>query len=97
MLICNPIQGKRILFRFKIMARICQITGKRAMVGNNVSHANNKTKRRFEINLMEKKFYLPSEDAWVFLKVSAHGLRIIDKIGIEEAVARARKQGLINY
>jgi large subunit ribosomal protein L28 len=97
LLICNPIQGKRILFRFKIMARICQITGKRAMVGNNVSHANNKTKRRFEINLMEKKFYLPSEDTWVFLKVSAHGLRIIDKIGIEEAVARARKQGLINY
>ncbi|MCT6869827.1 50S ribosomal protein L28 [Apibacter sp.] len=79
------------------MARICQITGKRAMVGNNVSHANNKTKRRFEINLMEKKFYLPSEDTWIFLKVSAHGLRIIDKIGIEEAVARARKQGLINY
>ncbi|TWP24221.1 50S ribosomal protein L28 [Apibacter muscae] len=77
------------------MARICQITGKRAMVGNNVSHANNKTKRRFEINLMEKKFYIPSEDAWVILKVSAHGLRIIDKIGIEEAVARARKEGLI--
>ena len=67
------------------------------MVGNNVSDANNKTKRRFEINLMEKKFYLPSEDTWIFLKVSAHGLRIIDKIGIEEAVARARKQGLINY
>ena len=79
------------------MARICQITGKRAMVGNNVSHANNKTKRRFEINLMEKKFYLPSEDTWIFLKVSAHGLRIIDKIGIEEAVAIALKQGLINY
>lgn len=79
------------------MARVCQITGKRAMVGNNVSHANNKTKRRFEINLIEKKFYLPSEDMWIFLKVSAHGLRIIDKIGIEEAISRARKQGLINF
>ncbi|MDR3271975.1 MAG: 50S ribosomal protein L28 [Flavobacteriaceae bacterium] len=77
------------------MARICQITGKRAMVGNHVSHANNKTKRRFEINLLEKKFYLPSEDAWIFLKISAHGLRIINKLGIEEAVAKARKQGFI--
>lgn len=65
------------------------------MVGNYVSHANNKTKRRFEINLKEKKFYLPSEDAWIFLKVSAHGLRIINKLGIEEAVANARKQGFI--
>ena len=56
------------------MSRICQITGKRAMVGNNVSHANNKTKRRFEINLLEKKFYLPEQEKSVTLKVSAHGL-----------------------
>lgn len=77
------------------MSRICQITGKRAMVGNNVSHANNKTKRRFEINLLEKKFYLPEQDENVTLKVSAHGLRIINKIGIEEAVVRARRNGFI--
>jgi len=77
------------------MSRICQITGKRAMVGNHVSHANNKTKRRFEINLLEKKFYLPQEDRYVRLKVSAHGLRIINKLGIEEAIARAVRNGFV--
>lgn len=79
----------------KDMSRICQITGKRAMVGNNVSHANNKTKRRFEINLMEKKFFIPEQEQFVTLKVSAHGLRIINKIGIEEAIARGKRNGLI--
>ncbi|QOR74691.1 50S ribosomal protein L28 [Cruoricaptor ignavus] len=77
------------------MSRICQITGKRAMVGHNVSHANNKTKRRFEINLLEKKFYLPETDENITLKVSAHGLRVINKIGIEEAVERGRRNGYI--
>lgn len=77
------------------MSRICQITGKRAMVGNNVSHANNKTKRRFEINLLEKKFYLPEQEKSVVLRVSAHGLRVINKIGIEEAVERGKRNGFI--
>lgn len=77
------------------MSRICQITGKRAMVGNHVSHANNKTKRRFEINLLEKKFYLPETEESVTLKVSAHGLRVINKIGIEEALERAKRNGYI--
>jgi len=77
------------------MSRICQITGKRAMVGNNVSHANNKTKRRFEINLLEKKFYLPESEKSVTLKVTAHGLRIINRIGIEEAIERATRNGYI--
>ncbi len=77
------------------MSRICQITGKRAMVGNNVSHANNRTKRRFEINLLEKKFYLPETDENITLKVSAHGLRVINKVGIEEAVIRAKRNGYI--
>ncbi|EKB58152.1 50S ribosomal protein L28 [Bergeyella zoohelcum] len=77
------------------MSRICQITGKRAMVGNHVSHANNKTKRRFEINLLEKKFYLPETEESVTLKVSAHGLRVINKIGIEEAIERAKRNGFI--
>lgn len=77
------------------MSKICQITGKRAMVGNSVSHANNKTKRRFHINLQEKKFYLPEEDTHITLKVSAHGLRIINKVGIEEALTRAIRNGYI--
>lgn len=77
------------------MSRICQITGKRAMVGNHVSHANNKTKRRFEINLLEKKFYLPETDENITLKVSAHGLRVINKVGIEEAVERGIRSGFI--
>lgn len=65
------------------------------MVGNNVSHANNKTKRRFEINLLEKKFYLPETEENITLKVSAHGLRVINKVGIEEAVERGRRNGFI--
>lgn len=77
------------------MSRVCQITGKKAQVGNNVSHANNKTKRRFNINLLKKRFYVPSEDKWVTLKVSANGLKTINKIGIEAALERARKEGLI--
>ncbi|MBW8359920.1 MAG: 50S ribosomal protein L28 [Weeksellaceae bacterium] len=77
------------------MSRICQITGKRAMVGNNVSHANNKTKRRFEINLLEKKFYIPETEESITLKVSAHGLRVINKVGIEEAVQRGKRNGFI--
>ena len=77
------------------MSRICQITGKRAMVGNNVSHANNRTKRRFEINLLEKKFYLPEQEKSVTLKVSAHGLRIINRIGIDEAILRGIRSGFI--
>ncbi len=77
------------------MSRICQITGKRAMVGNHVSHANNKTKRRFEINLLEKKFYLSEQDRYITLRVSAHGLRVINKIGIEEALERAVRNGFI--
>lgn len=77
------------------MSRICQITGKRAMVGNNVSHANNKTKRRFEINLLEKTFYLPEQEKSVKLRISAHGLRVINKIGIEEAIVRATRSGFI--
>ena len=77
------------------MSRICHITGKRSMLWNNVSHANNKTNRRFEINLLEKKFYLPEQEKSVTLKVTAHGLRIINRIGIEEAIVRATRNGFI--
>ena len=65
------------------MSKICQISGKRAMFGNNVSKAINKTKRRFEVNLISKKFFLPSQNKWINLKVSARTLKTINKNGIE--------------
>jgi len=64
------------------MSRICELTGKRAMFGNNVSHALNRTKRRFNVNLIKKRFYIPEEDKWVTLKVSTAALKTINKIGI---------------
>ncbi|MEM9416963.1 MAG: 50S ribosomal protein L28 [Bacteroidota bacterium] len=77
------------------MAKICEITGKRTRVGNNVSHANNKTKRRFYPNLQMKKFYLPEEDMWVTLKVSTAALRTINKKGISTVLKEAKKQGTL--
>ena len=77
------------------MSNICQITGKRRLVGNNVSHANNKTKRTFEVNLFKKRFFMPETGEWITLRVSAHGLKTINKLGVDEAVKRARKEGLI--
>ena len=68
------------------MSRMCQVTGKRPMVGNNVSHANNKTKRRFNPNLQEHRFWLESEKRYVKLRVSTKGMRIIDKHGIEKVL-----------
>jgi len=76
------------------MSRVCQITGKKVIVGNNVSHSNRKTKRKFLPNLFKKKFYIASEDKWITLRVSANGLRTIDKNGIEVALADAKKLGL---
>ncbi len=78
------------------MAKICQITGKKAMVGNNVSHSHRKTKRRFSPNLFTKKFYLTEEDRWVTLTVSAHGLRTINKKGLAVAIKDAKTKGFIN-
>lgn len=78
------------------MARMCEITGKTMMIGHNVSHSNIKTKRRFNVNLQTKKFYIPEEDEWVILKVSAAGLRTIDKKGIYAAVKEAREKGYLN-
>ena len=75
------------------MANVCEITGKRPVVGNNVSHANNKTKRRFYPNLQVKRFYIPEEDKWVTLKVSAAGIRNINKKGITACLKEAREQG----
>ena len=78
------------------MSRICQVTGKKMMVGNNVSHSNVKTKRRFYPNLFTKKFYLPEEDRWVTLKVSAAGIRTINKNGLNNVLKKAKAQGSIN-
>ena len=77
------------------MARVCQVTGKKPMVGNNVSHANNKTKRKFYPNLQKKRFYIPEEDRWVTMKVSAKAIRTINKKGITAVLKKARKQGNI--
>ena len=77
------------------MSRVCQITGKRARVGNNVSHANNKTKRRFYPNLQKKRFYIPEEDKWVTLKVSTSAIRTINKNGITAVLKKARANGNI--
>ncbi len=75
------------------MANICQITGKKAMTGNNVSHAMNKTKRKFKPNLQVKKFYIPEEDKWITLKISASGIRHINKLGITDAIKKAKEKG----
>lgn len=77
------------------MARVCQVTGKKPMVGNNVSHANNKTKRRFLPNLQSRRFWLESENRWVRLRVSNAGLRLIDKNGIESVLADLRASGAL--
>jgi len=75
------------------MARVCQVTGKRPMVGNLVSHANNKTKRRFLPNLQYRRFWVESENRFVRLRVSNAALRLIDKIGIERVLADLRARG----
>ncbi len=75
------------------MARVCEVTGKKPMVGNNVSHANNKTKRRFLPNLQNRRFWVESENRWVRLRLSNAGLRIIDKLGIEAVLADMRARG----
>ena len=77
------------------MARVCQVTGKGPMVGNNVSHANNKTKRRFLPNLQYRRFWVEAENRWVRLRISASALRLIDKVGIEKIVADLRARGEI--
>jgi large subunit ribosomal protein L28 len=77
------------------MSRVCELTGKKAMVGNNVSHAMNKTKRKFNVNLIKKRFYLPEEDKWVTLKVSTSALKNINKKGISAVVKEAREKGYL--
>ena len=75
------------------MSRVCEITGKKAMVGNHVSFSNKKNKRTFNVNLMRKKFYIAAEDKWVTLRISAVALKTINKKGIEAVLAEARVNG----
>ncbi|MEA3446668.1 MAG: 50S ribosomal protein L28 [Bacteroidota bacterium] len=77
------------------MSRVCEITGKKAMVGNNVSHSLKRTKRKFQPNLFSKKLFLAEENRWVSLKVSAAGLRLIDKKGLNTALKEAVGKGFI--
>ena len=72
------------------MSRICEVTGKRTVTGNHVSHANNKTKRKFLLNLHRRRFWVPSENRYIRLRVSVKGIRIIDKKGIETVLAELR-------
>jgi len=75
------------------MSRVCQVTGKRPMTGNNVSHAHNKTRRRFLPNLHTHKFWVENEKRWVKLRISTKGMRMIDKLGISEVLTRIRARG----
>ena len=76
------------------MSRICDVTGKKPMFGNNVSHAHNKSRRRFNINLQKKKFWLPDENRYVTLRISTRGMRVIDKKGITRVVKDLRARGV---
>ena len=75
------------------MSRVCQVTGKRPTVGHNVSHSNRHTKKRFEINLLSKRFWLEDEKRWITLRVSARGMRTIDKLGLSAVIADMRRRG----
>lgn len=77
------------------MSKICQITGKKAMVGNNVSHSKRRTKRKFNVNLFEKKFYWVEQDVWIRLTISAAGLRTINKLGLNAAMQQAAEKGFL--
>ena len=76
------------------MSKVCQVTGKKPMFGNNVSHANNKTKRKFLPNLQRKRYYLESENRWIRLKITARGIKTISKNGIEAVVRKMRANGV---
>ncbi len=77
------------------MSRMCQLSGKKPMVGNNVSHSNRKTKRRFNLNLIKKRFFVPEKGEWITLKITAATLKTIDKKGISEVMRIAKKNGLL--
>jgi large subunit ribosomal protein L28 len=77
------------------MSKVCELTGKKAMVGNNVSHALNRTKRKFNANLITKRFYIPEEDKWVRLKISASALKNINRLGVSAVIKNAKANGFL--
>ena len=79
------------------MSKICQITGKKAMIGNKVSHSKHRTKRSFDVNLFSKKFYYVEEACWIQLKISAAGLRLINKVGLDAALKQAVAKGYVDW
>ena len=79
------------------MSKICQITGKKAQIGNNVSHSKHRTKRSFDVNLFSKKFYSVEEACWIQLKISAAGLRMINKVGLDAALKQAVAKGFVDW
>lgn len=79
------------------MARVCQITGKKSISGNNVSHANNKTRRRFYPNLQKKRFYIPEEDRWITLKLSTQAIKTINKKGISAVLKELKQEKGITF
>ncbi len=79
------------------MSKICQITGKKAQNGNNVSHSKRRTKRTFEVNLFAKKFYYVEQDCWISLRISAAGLRNINKLGLDAALRNAVAKGYCDW
>ena len=94
MLITNLFRPLHSIFeKPETMSRVCEITGKKVIVGNTVSHSNIKTKRKFYPNLQTKRFFIPEEDKWITLKVSTSALRTIDKKGISACLKEAREKG----
>ena len=79
------------------MSKICQITGKKAQIGNNVSHSKHRKKRSFDVNLFSKKFYYVEEACWIQLKISAAGLRMINKVGLDAALKQAVAKGFVDW
>ena len=79
------------------MSKVCQITGIKSMIGNNVSHSLRRTKRKFNANLFTKKFYYVEQDCWIYLNVSAAGLRLINKMGLDAAINRALDKGFLDF
>lgn len=75
------------------MSKVCQVTGRRPVAGNSVSHSHKKSKRRFEPNIQKRRFWVPSEKRWITLNVSTKGLKIIDKVGIDKVLADMRRRG----
>jgi large subunit ribosomal protein L28 len=79
------------------MSKVCQITGKKAQIGNNVSHSKHRTKRSFDVNLFSKKFFWVEQNCWINLKISAAGLRLINKVGLDAAIRQAVDKGYLTW